>query len=354
MSGPPFVKFLTDLAEAHRLNGWVLLPMQDQVVELVARNTDELSRAYRLVTQPWETLRWAHDKRLAYRVARELGIACPTTWYPADEAELSRMDIAFPAIVKPAMSIGMQHAIGRKALEAWDMDRLRYQYRAACAVVDPEQLMVQEVIPGNGHNQFAVGAFCADGRLLGAMTARRTRQFPFDYGWASSFVEALEVPGLVEIARALCGRLRLSGMVEVEFKLDRRDDLYKLLDINVRPWGWHALCIACGLDFPYAQYQQALQETIELSAPRYGFRWRRLITDIPAGLQEIRRGRTTPRAYLRSLRGPIVPSVFDWRDPLPALGDIVAGVKSALLGRARKKSSRAAMQAGRDAPSTAA
>jgi predicted ATP-grasp superfamily ATP-dependent carboligase len=118
--------------------------------------------------------------------------------------------------------------------------------------------------------------------------------------------------------------MRLSGMVEVEFKYDQRDGQYKLLDINARPWGWHALCRSCGLDFPYVQYCDSQGQPPRHVVPRYGRHWVRLLTDIPAGLQEMRAGITTPGAYLRSLLDSTTFSVFDWRDPLPALGDIAA------------------------------
>jgi predicted ATP-grasp superfamily ATP-dependent carboligase len=117
--------------------------------------------------------------------------------------------------------------------------------------------------------------------------------------------------------------MHVSGMVEVEFKYDHRDEQYKLLDINVRPWGWHTLCIACGLDFPYIQYCDVLGQAPRVVNPIYGYRWRQFLTDIPAGVQEIRAGITTPKAYLRSLINHTVYSVFDWRDPLPALGDFL-------------------------------
>ena len=321
MWGQPFVDFLLSLAQRDGLEGWVLFPLQDEVVEVVARHARQLASTYRLVTQPWETLRWAHDKRLAYQVAGELGISCPKTWYPAREDELNAIEIDFPAIVKPAVSIRLQYRIGRKVLVAADRSSLRSQYRAALDIIEPEGIMVQEVIPGNGRSQYAVGAFCDEGRLVAGMTARRTRQYPFDFGMSSSFVEAIEVPELLGLAERLVRRLRLTGMVEVEFKHDRRDGLYKLLDINVRPWGWHTLCIASGLDFPYAVYRHALHQPVDLPAARYGRRWRRLLTDLAAGVQEVRHGWTTPSAYLRSLVGTSVPSVFDWRDPVPALAD---------------------------------
>jgi predicted ATP-grasp superfamily ATP-dependent carboligase len=197
----------------------------------------------------------------------------------------------------------------------------------------PDALMVQEMIPGDGRSQYSVAAFCKDGEWLAGMTARRTRQYPADFGLSSSFVEAVDVPQLLEPARKLLARCRLSGMVEVEFKRDSRDGVYKLLDINVRPWGWHTLCIACGLDFPYIQFADALGEAAPMGPVRYGFRWRRLLTDVPAALQETGAGTGSPWAYLRSLGGATVPSVFDVKDPLPVIGDLAVAVSRIIKAR---------------------
>lgn len=344
MSGPAFLEFLVNLASQRRLEGWVLLPMQDEVVELVSRHTDRLAAHYRLVTPPWEVLRWAHDKRLAYHVAQEMGIPYPKTWYPAGEEDLRALPVTFPAIVKPTISIRLQHAIGRKALPARDPSDLLAQYRRAAAIMGQQGILIQEVIPGRGNSQYSVAAFCKDGEIVAAMTARRTRQYPVDYGLSSSFVEAIEVPGLLETARALLRRLRLSGLVEVEFKHDARDGLQKLLDINVRPWGWHTLCIACGLDFSYIQYRDALGLPPQAATPSYGHRWRRMITDFPAGLHEIRRGDTTPAAFVRSLRGAAVASVFDLRDPLPALADLAIAVSRSMKTGSKGRSAIAPVE----------
>ncbi len=129
------------------------------------------------------------------------------------------------------------------------------------------------------------------------------------------------MPAIRGPAEQFLAALRVTGMVEVEFKYDRRDGQYKLLDVNLRPWGWHTLSAACGLDFSYIHYKDILGEAPNSIEPHYGYHWVRLLTDIPAGIQEIRAGITTGRAYLQSFAGHTVCSVFDWRDPLPALGD---------------------------------
>ena len=167
----------------------------------------------------------------------------------------------------------------------------------------------------------------------------RTRQYPIDYGLGSSFVEAIEVPALFVSAEKLLHYMRVSGMVEVEFKHDLRDGQYKLLDINVRPWGWHTLCITCGLDFPYIQYRDVLEgDEPAAITPCYGHHWARLLTDIPAGWQEIRAGIISPGDYLRSLMGKTVFSVLDWRDPLPTFGDFAVAISRSIQKFHRKDS----------------
>jgi D-aspartate ligase len=326
MWGSAFVEFLLDLGAAGGLRDWVLLPMQDEVVELVARNRPSLASAFRVVTQDWEIIKWAHDKRLVHQIANDLGIPYPRTWYPTSVSDLLQMKFPYPLIVKPAFSIQLQYAVGGKVFPASSKDELIDQYRRASAIIDPGEIMVQEVIPGDGRTQLSVAAYCKQGTLLNGMTARRRRQFPVDYGLSSTFVEAVEIPGLMQTTERLLRRMGLSGPVEVEFKHDARDGRDKLLDVNPRLWGWHDLCRACGLDFAYMQYRDAFEEIPSRMSPVYGPRWRRLLTDVAAAVQEIRLGRLTVQAYLGSLRGPSVAAVLDLRDPVPAFGDVIIAV----------------------------
>lgn len=332
-----FLNFLLQLGKKQHLEQWILIPTTDDAVELIARHTLDLSKIYRLVTQPWEIVRWANDKRLTYSMAQKLDVPYPKTWYPANEDDLLTMDITFPSIVKPALSVRFHRATLLKALPVNNKAELLTQYRLAARTINPAEIMIQELIPGDGRAQYSVGAFSKEGKILLGMSARRTRQYPIDYGLNSSFVEAIKVPVLFELAERLLCHMRVSGMIEIEFKYDHRDGQYKLLDINVRPWGWHKLCMACGLDFPYIQYCDMLGQTPAHIAPLYDYHWVRLLTDIPAGLQEIQAGLTTPGHYLRSFSGNTVFSVFDWYDPLPVFGDLAAIAISKLMRRTYRK-----------------
>jgi predicted ATP-grasp superfamily ATP-dependent carboligase len=322
MASDAFVDHLLALGGRHELDGWVLLPTQDDTVEAVSRWSERLRTRYRTATPDWDLLERVHDKRQMNAIADAAGIARPMTWAPREERDLAGLDVCFPAIVKPATSIGLQHVLGRKALPAADHAELRSQYRRAVDAIGAGGLMIQEIVPGGGDRQFSIATFCDDGRMLAAMTARRLRQFPIDYGLSSSFVEAEEFPELLPLAERLLAGTGLSGPVEVEFKQDPRDGRYKLLDINVRLWAWHTLCTDCGLDFALMQYEAALG--LPLSSPgrpRYDRRWVRMPTDVPAMIQGRRAGLISAVGWLRSLRRPLSFSVWDWRDPMPALGD---------------------------------
>ncbi|HEX9067131.1 MAG TPA: ATP-grasp domain-containing protein, partial [Ktedonobacterales bacterium] len=320
LEGEAFVQFLLADPGMRDFAGWALLPAQDDAVEVVSQHFEELSARYRLLTLPWEVMRWAGDKRLTHQLAADAGVPCPRTVYPTSEHELVGVGMSFPVIVKPAISIRFQHATRLKALRADSPEELLVQYRRACQVLSPDEIMVQELIPGGGRQQVSVAVYADAGQTLLAMTARRSRQYPVDFGLGSSYVEAVAIPEIEDLAKRVVAQAGFSGMLEVEFKRDDRDGFYKLLDINVRPWGWHTLSQACGLDFPAIHYMHALGEPVPQLTPRYGAHWVRVLTDIPAAFTEMRRGTLRADAYARSLMGRAVWSVFAWSDPAPAFG----------------------------------
>src|ERR1700693_2249598 len=148
MDDTAVLHFLLRIAKEHDLEQLVLFPLPDEPVELVARHTEELSRYYQLVTQEWDIVRWANDKRLTYRMAQEMNVPCPKTWYPLCEDDLRVMEIAFPVIIKPVASAHLQHALRLKALPASNSEELLVQYRLATTIVGTEHILIQEIVPG--------------------------------------------------------------------------------------------------------------------------------------------------------------------------------------------------------------
>jgi D-aspartate ligase len=196
------------------------------------------------------------------------------------------------------------------------------RFREARELMPADLVLVQEMIPGGGEAQFSYAALCSDGKPIASLTARRTRQYPVDFGYSSSFVETLDVPEIVAPSERLLAAMRYTGIVEVEYKFDARNGRYKLLDINPRLWTWSPLGGRAGMDFPYLLWKMMQRMPVARQTAPAGVRWVRMSTDVPAALQEMLRGRLSLRSYLRSLRGPLQFALVSADDPLPGLMDL--------------------------------
>ncbi len=313
---------LLELGRRRGLDGWVLFPTRDETVAALSRHRAELAPWFRVATPEWDAVQWIWDKRNTYARARELDIAAPATWLVRSEDDLEAVTADPPYVVKPAIKEHFFYATRVKAWRANSRQELRHAFRRASAQVGAEEVMIQELIPGDGRQQFAYCAMFKDGRALGSMTVCRLRQHPPEFGRASTYVETVEAPHLEEVSERFLRAIGYYGLVEMEYKLDPRDGRYKLLDVNGRTWGYHSLGAAAGVDFPYLLFADQLGLPTTQGRARAGVRWVRLATDLPVGLLDAWAGRQRWSAYWRSLRRANTEAVFSRRDPWPGLVEI--------------------------------
>ena len=245
---------LDALALARRrfgLSGWVLYPTRDEHVVALAANRDVLARDFRVPTVDLASIRYAWDKRETYRLAEQLSIPIPRTWFPRSEADVAAIDMDGPLVVKPSIKEHFFYATHAKAWRADNRTELAAAFRRAASIVDDGEVIVQELIPGGGKEQYAYCALFRAGNPVASMTVRRCRQHPSDFGRASTYVETISLPDLGEPSITFLRKIGYYGLVELEFKHDARDGAYKLLDVNTRTWGYHSLGRPAGVDFPY-------------------------------------------------------------------------------------------------------
>jgi predicted ATP-grasp superfamily ATP-dependent carboligase len=323
------IDYLLDMADQHHLRDWVVFPTGDETAALMARHHERLSRELRLTTPPWQILQSAYDKRLTYQLAEQLGLDCPWTVYPRSRADVEAVAGPFPLILKPAIKPQANALTVAKAWRADDRTELLARYDAARQLIDPDLLMIQELIPGTGEAQLSCAALCVDGEPRVSIVARRLRQYPMDFGRSSTYVETTEDEDVELVATRLLKAMRWTGLIEVEFKRDPRDGRNKVLDLNPRVWGWHTLGQRAGADFTYWQWRLAHGELPPRLRARTGVRWVRLITDVPTAAREVWRGRLSLADYLRSLRGPLECATLAADDPLPALAELPLGLQMA-------------------------
>lgn len=319
-NGADKLGFLIQLGK--QLQGWALYPTTDEMAVMISRGHADLSRYFVVTVPPWDKLQWAHDKRITYRVAQQQGLPVPATYYPGSREGVRALKCKFPVVVKPAITRGFNRFVHDKGWIANRPQELLALYDAACALVDPETVMVQEMIAGGGETQFSCAALCRDGTPLAVTVARRSRQYPLGLGRASTFVETVENGAVERQALDLLRAVRYTGLIELEFKLDSNGNAYRLLDANPRVWGWHSLCRRAGVDFPYLLWQMLHDRQVEPVRARPGVRWVRMVTDLQAVMRSMMRGSLGVKDYLRSFRPPLEFAIFAKDDLLPALLDV--------------------------------
>lgn len=314
---------LLSVAERRDVEGWVVYPTREETVAALSRHREQLSERFRIPTPDWSVTRFAWDKRNTYARAAELNIPTPRTWRISSEDELDTVDGEPPYVIKPAIKEHFFYATKCKAWRANSRDELVQRFRAAATLVGTEEVVVQELIPGDGHAQVAYCAMFKQGRPVASMLVNRLRQHPVEFGRASTFVRTIEAPEVEEASIRFLRSIDYYGLVELEYKYDRRDGLPKLLDVNARTWGYHSLGPRAGVDFPYLLYA----DQIGLPVPhgleaRPGISWVRLATDVPTAAAELVRRRLDWRSYLRSLRVLDVESVFTPDDLGPGFAEL--------------------------------
>lgn len=316
------VEALLEIGRKFELFGWVLYPTREELVAAFSRYRCELSTVFTVPTPEWPVVEPAWDKRVTYERARDLGIPVPRTWVAHTNTDLAKIDGEPPYAIKPAIKEHFVYATKAKAWRANSRKQLEELFERASLHIGSGEVLIQELIPGDGRQQFAYCAFFKNGEAQAKMVVRRRRQHPLEFGRASTLVETIENPLLESMSEKFLRSIDYYGLVEIEYKLDLRTGEYKLLDVNARTWGYHSLGYAAGIDFPYLLFADQMGLPVEYCTAQAGVKWIRFTTDLPAALLEIFTGRTSWREYLGSLRGLGAEAVFCREDPLPGLAEV--------------------------------
>jgi D-aspartate ligase len=314
--------WLLDLAARHDLHRWMLIAGGDPEVRLVAENHDALSRTFRVTAPPWSVAKIALDKRLTYLHAASVGVSTPWNFYPAGRDDVAAIDCRWPIILKPAYFSGRNPFTVAKAWRVDNRADLMRRYNAALGLVGADAIMLQEYIPGSGDTQFSYAGVWWDGSPMASLLAIRRRQYPVEFGFTSTLVETVQEPAVEDAALRYLSALGYSGLVELEFKRDERDDKLKLLDFNPRVWTWIALGARAGVDFPWLQWQLASGDDLTPRHAICGYAWAHMSRDVVSAASQIFGGTLSASNYIKSLSRPLTYAAFARDDVIPGVVDL--------------------------------
>jgi len=232
----------------------MLLPMEDETCEVLARHSADIARLTYLPLVRHEVLRFARDKGNIIQLAEKLGIPVPRTWHidRIEQIHALKDILPYPVVIKPRVSSG---ALGIR-YPGTPAEFLEHYLAVHRNYPLP---LVQEHIPRQGAGYGASFLFDEKGSVRASFVHKRLREYPVS-GGASTLRESVRRDDIREMGLQLLKALNWFGVAMVEFKIDLRSNTPMLMEINPRFWGSLALAIEAGVNFPYLLYRMSRGE----------------------------------------------------------------------------------------------
>jgi predicted ATP-grasp superfamily ATP-dependent carboligase len=275
-----FIEFL--LNEIKRNDYDCLFPMEEETLLLLAKYHSEISQYTYLLVPDLKKVEFVRDKRNLMQFAEAHGIPMPKTYYhpptpepckgqgsgpksnevqgsPASNVvqDLNQFVDKFPipAVIKPRISSGSFGIVYVKKEEdfipAYQSVHERFPFP-----------LIQEWIPDGGGTYGLSALFDEASNIKAAFVHKKLRMYPVQ-GGPSTLREGVEHPQIMEMGLSLLKSLNWVGVGMVEFKVDPRDGIPKLMEINPRFWGSLQLAIVSGVDFPNLILKMARKESYD-------------------------------------------------------------------------------------------
>ncbi|MBJ7600437.1 MAG: ATP-grasp domain-containing protein, partial [Candidatus Dormibacteraeota bacterium] len=250
--------------------GTVLIPGTDEWAVFVAEHAEELATCFRFPRAPAALVADMASKQGLMRLAGEHGFPSPRVTAPAslDEALEDAERLTYPVMVKPMVS---RPDMEGKAV-VHDPVELSRCARLLAESAEASNLIFQEYVPGDEDWTFT-GYFDARSRCLAGFTGRRLRLSPPHMGHTTLGVCQGNAQ-LEAAASEFISAIGFRGIVDSEFRFDRRDGTYKLLDANPRVGGnFRVFLDVGGIDVVRALYLDQTGRPVPPVEAREGRLW---------------------------------------------------------------------------------
>ena len=306
-------------------DGWqkvVLLPTSDLFFLFLSRHRAQLADKF-LMNLPAEAVAESVvNKRTLYELAAANGTPFPKSCYPGtyDEALAVKDSLRYPAFIKPYWGHQWRRHFGgaHKGFKVRSPDEFLARFRE---VLDSgHSALVQSYVTSADDNLFSLSLYVSRaGEVLAAFPRKQVRQYPPNSGTVSLAISERNAK-LVANGTRFCRSIGYRGIAGLEYKLDREDNQYKLLDFNPRLMLSDSLTAYCGINLPLMQYQDLTCQT-PAARREYpeGVKWLDSMKDFHSFKQYHERGELGFKDWLNSLKGARVFALFAWDDPLPFL-----------------------------------
>jgi len=308
----------------------VLLTLADWVAIFIERNGDVLQEQFVFPRAATPVIRKLANKWEMQLLAGAHAIPTPVTICPSTRGDVEEHleNQPFPIVLKPAdpylphLPAKQIFTSTRELMEAVDRETAYGSFN----------FVLQEYIPGDAQAVWMCnGYFGRETERDLVFSGKKLRQVS-STGIASLAI-CLRNETVEEQTRSFMQGIGYRGCVGIGYRFDKRDGLYKLLDVNARVSGVFRLFSGTNdMDVVRVCYLDLTDQHPPATALRPGRKWM-LEDDIPTALGAIRDGSLTVPEWLGSIRGVRESHWFAPDDPMPVVTWLRNGIQSKALAR---------------------
>ncbi len=301
----------------------ILIPTEDLSCLFVADNATSLRRGFLFPDQPPGLARSLSNKKEMFLLCKQYGVPTPEAVFPSSREEVVEFakHATFPIMLKTieTRSFAQDDPLraGGGKIVAADRRDLVKSYEKLDTAREPNVLL-QEYIPGGADSVWMLNGYfneVSDGLVV--ITGRKLRQYP-PYTGQTSLGICVWNDRVAQTTRDFMKMIGYRGILDIGYRYDRRDDQYKLLDVNPRIGAAFRLFLGTGgMDVARALYFDLTGRDVHRTGRREGRRWLVENYDVASSIRYHRDGVLTPRRWLGSFRGVEEAAWFARDDLMP-------------------------------------
>lgn len=244
-----FTKWVLDTVNRGKYGA--LIPVTDEFIVGIMEYRDEIEKGMMLLMPQNDSIMAALDKLKTIRLAEELSIPAPQTYFfeNLDELQSKKNMVKLPAVLKGRYSVYINRKGQiRKSRAFGYIYNHKDLIREYISAVEKEDMpVIEELVKGRGQ-----GFFCLadNGEMVASFMHRRVREMN-PLGSGSSCAESIEMnPILKGYAGSLLKKMNWHGVAMVEFKNEDLTNKPIIMEVNGRFWNSLPLAVKAGVDFP--------------------------------------------------------------------------------------------------------
>ena len=221
-----YIQAVLSICEREKID--TIFPSFDPHVYVFSKNKERFEKMGILIPVPdYEAVITPLDKYRTVRAAEEVGFPCPQTYLPENGDELKRIadEVGFPLVIKPRFTAGGRGtSIVRKFSQLSETTDSVRKHRG--------MPIIQEHIPGGRRANFQL-VTDRNGKLKALFSSTTHRNFRINGGYGNGQETTVPHPYFAAAA-TLVRKMGWWGGALVETRIDPRDGIPKLLEINPR------------------------------------------------------------------------------------------------------------------------